>query len=352
MREGGRCAGPVLANLLIQARKADCLVTATDQSVGIRLRVPAEVEASGQALVPAHQLIAILREAPDEQLTLLSDSVSGRVRVEGTASVFELRGGNPASFPSLPSCPGRTFGTIPAEPLGRAVQRTVFAAGKEASRFSRRGVLWEFEPGKVRLVATDNRRLAVAEVPAGGLAGEAAPHATIVPAGAMDLLERLAAEAQDIRALFTERHAFFRATGAALCARLLAGRFPPWRQVLPGAPRYRLELSVDDFLAGVKQAAVLRDRPEARLLLRFQGSGVTLWSRQAGTGRARVEQARALPGVGEPVEVAFNPAYLVELLRALEGEETVRVELQDAEAPALFAVGEEYRHLLMPLRPG
>ncbi len=51
-------------------------------------------------------------------------------------------------------------------------------------------------------------------------------------------------------------------------------------------------------------------------------------------------------------EVAFNPAYLVELLRALEGEETVRVELQDAEAPALFAVGEEYRHLLMPLRPG
>jgi hypothetical protein len=51
------------------------------------------------------------------------------------------------------------------------------------------------------------------------------------------------------------------------------------------------------------------------------------------------------------VQVALDPRFLVEMLRCLEGEETVRLELTDQDTAALFRAGEHYTHVLMPLKP-
>jgi DNA polymerase-3 subunit beta len=342
---------PLLDNLHLQARESDCLLTATDGVVGLRVRAPARVGQAGPALVPARQFIGIARSAPDGELVVFSEA--NRVVVRAAGADFELRGDDPARFPAFPSCPEGPPDEIAAEPLRVAIQRTLIAAGEEASSHSRAGVLWEFGQDRFRLVATDNRRLAVAEVPVQARGGRGRPREALVPVRAMELLGRLAGAAEGpVRVLFGARHLFVRAPGAALCARLMEGRFPDWRKALPAVEeaRYRVVLPVGEFLAGVRQAAVLRDRPEARVLVRFERGRVTLRSRQAGTGRARVRRALVEPAVRQPVEVAFNTAYLTDLLKVLDAEETVRLELRDPEAPALFCSGEDYRHVLMPLR--
>jgi hypothetical protein len=60
---------------------------------------------------------------------------------------------------------------------------------------------------------------------------------------------------------------------------------------------------VAEFPAGVWEAAVLHDRAEARVLVRFEQGRPTLRSRQPGTGRARVRWALIEPCVQQPVEV-------------------------------------------------
>jgi hypothetical protein len=47
--------------------------------------------------------------------------------------------------------------------------------------------------------------------------------------------------------------------------------------------------------------------------------------------------------------LVLDPRYLVELLRRLEGEETVELGLTDADTPARFRAG-GCTHVLMPLR--
>jgi DNA polymerase-3 subunit beta len=346
-----RPVDPLLDNLHLYARDQDCLLTATDSVVGLRVRVPARVGEAGPALVPARQFFGILRATAEEELAVRSED--DRVWVRAGGAEFELRGDDPSRFPRFPACPVRPPEEVPAGPLREAIQRTLFAAGAEASAHSRAGVLWEREPDRFRLVATDNRRLAVAEISMPRPGGRERRRAALVPRRAMDLLGRLAGMSEEpVRLVFGERHVFVRSPGAALCARLMEGRFPDWRKALPGEDqaRYRVVLPVEEFLACVRQAAVLRDRPEARVLVRFERGRVTLRSRQAGTGRAWVRQALVEQAVREPVEVAFNTLYLTELLKALEAESTVRLELRDAEAPALFRIGEGYRHVLMPLR--
>jgi DNA polymerase III sliding clamp (beta) subunit (PCNA family) len=109
-------------------------------------------------------------------------------------------------------------------------------------------------------------------------------------------------------------------------------------------------LPVEEFLAGVRQAAVLSDRVRARVVVRFEGGRATLRSWQDGTGRAWVRRALAQPCASEPVEVAFDPTLLAEMLQALGDEESVGLELTGPEGPVLFRAGDSYRHVLMPLR--
>ena len=55
-----------------------------------------------------------------------------------------------------------------------------------------------------------------------------------------------------------------------------------------------------------------------------------------------------MPFEGEPVQVALNPRYLLQMLQSLE-EETVQMGLTDADTPAMFRTS-SYVHVMMPMK--
>jgi DNA polymerase-3 subunit beta len=167
----------------------------------------------------------------------------------------------------------------------------------------------------------------------------------------VDLLARLAEGGEErVQAVFGPRHASFRVGAATLCARYVEGPFPAWRKAVPPRARHLFPLPVGPFLAGVRQAAALRERENARLLLRFEPGRVTLESRQAGAGQSRVLQP--LPFAGGPVEFILNPRFLVELLKAFDAGDTLLLGLTDRDTAACFSDGDGYTHVLMPVRTG
>jgi DNA polymerase-3 subunit beta len=167
---------------------------------------------------------------------------------------------------------------------------------------------------------------------------------------ALALLGRLAGDQEGpVRVHFGPPEAFFRVGRATLAARLLQGRFPHWQAALPTDGQRVADLAVRALLEGVKQAAVLREPTCARLLLRLEPGRLVLESCQTGAGRIRVAQPTDY--TGKTLALAFNPVHLLELLRALEGEPTVRLELGTPGRAVLFVASDGYRHALMPLGP-
>jgi DNA polymerase-3 subunit beta len=242
---------------------------------------------------------------------------------------------------------------VPAEALARALRRTLFAAGHPTSRYSLHGVLWEVEPDRLRLVATDNRRLAVAEVPVENHGEHLTPARRLLPAAALGLLAKLAADLEeDVQVVLGARQAFFQAGPATLRARFVEGNFPQWRKVIPAQVQVRhiVPVTVGPFLSAARQAAAVREREGGRLLMRFEPGRVTLESRRRGEGRARVR--RILPLSGAAVEVALNPRYLLELLSALEPESTILLGVAGPNAPVVATDGDGYRHVLGTLPAG
>jgi DNA polymerase-3 subunit beta len=98
----------------------------------------------------------------------------------------------------------------------------------------------------------------------------------------------------------------------------------------------------------VRQAKIMTDDESKRVDMTFAAGKVTMTARGAATGSSEV--VLPLPDYDGPeVQIAFDPEYLVEFLRALEGETTVTLEMSDGGKPALFRCGDGYMYLVMPL---
>ena len=138
---------------------------------------------------------------------------------------------------------------------------TLFAAGQRSTRYALQAVLWEVEADRLRLVATDNRRLAVAEVPAEkhGEPFDTVPVRRLLSASALALLAKVAAGQEGrVRVVFGVRQVVFQVGTATLRLHCAEGEFPNWHKVIPERPRYLVPVAVGTFLSAARQAAAVR----------------------------------------------------------------------------------------------
>jgi DNA polymerase-3 subunit beta len=339
---------PILKNIKAVADDGRCTLMATDLELGIRLEVRGlTVQEAGEAILPAQRLVAILRESQDEELSIEADASTCVVR--GQHMEFEMPTEDPSGFPDLATFTEEKYHEVSAGVLREMIRRTVFAAAEESTRFTMTGVLWELEGEEARLVATDGRRLAMAQ----GTATAAGGHTTkgtmpVVPTKAMSLLERnLQDDEEQVRVCLRPNDVLFRTERAIISSRLVEGRFPNYRDVFPKKQTVKVTLGVAPFLAAVRQAAIMVDEETRRLTFTFARHKLTLQAHGATTGRSRVE----LPVEYEAKQIAinFNPHFLIEMLRVLPSEAELLLEMVDGNSPALFRYGGDYSYLVMPL---
>lgn len=339
----------ILHNVKLVAKPERTELMATDlEVVGIRLEVRgAKVEKPGEALLPAARFLSILRELTDQELLLEASSDSCIVR--GQQSEFELPGEDPAQYPDVPGFEGDNSHQIQASVLREMIGRTIIAVAQENARFALTGVMWELDAEKVRLVATDGRRLAVAQ----GVGLMHGKHETkgqtpVVPSKAMTLLERnLTDPDEQVFVSIKPNEALFKTGRAVIYSRLVEGRYPPYREVFPKKAGTKVALTVGSFHSAVRQAAILTDEDSRGVDFSFAKDRLTLKARVADKGRAKVELAVQMEGEG--VQITFDPRFVTEMLRVLDAETPVALELVDANKQALFKIGEDYSYIVMPL---
>lgn len=341
---------PVLKNLKAVVSEDRCTLMATDLELGIRLDVRGiKVDEVGEALLPTTRLISILREATDDEMTIEAGPESCSVR--GSSVEFDMPGEDPAAFPDIPSFNEQKYHEINAGILREMTKRTIFAAAAaEHSRFgATTGILMELEGAQITMVATDGRRLALIH----GAAESTGDHSTkgqmpVIPAKAMLLLERNLTEPDEkVQISLRSNEALMKTERAMIYTRLVEGRFPNYRQVLPTKHAARIPLPVGRFLSAVRQAAIMTDDESKRVVFNFAKKKLTLSARGAESGRSKVEMP--IEHEGKTVEISFDPKFLTEMLRVLTPDATLMLEVTDSATPAVFKDDPNYLYVVVPL---
>jgi DNA polymerase-3 subunit beta len=341
---------PILKNLKAIVEPDRCTLMATDLELGIRLEVRSvRVEESGEAIIPATRLVSILRESSDEELTVEANADACLVR--GKFNEYEMPSEDPANFPDIPTFAEEKFHEVAGSVLREMIRRTLFAVAVGEAKFSATtGVLVELEGDQVKMVATDGRRLALAQ----GSATAHGDHTTkgqmpVLPAKALSLLERNLHESEElVRIAVRPNEVLMKTERAMIYSRLVEGRFPPYQQVIPQKHPLKVPLVVGPFFAAVRQAAIMTDEESKRVVFSFTKHKLTLQARGAGAGRSHVEMPTGYDG--KPIEISFDPKYLTEMLKVLDAETLLTLELLDSNKPALFRnESGSYLYVVVPL---
>lgn len=341
---------PILRNIKAIVEDDRCTLMATDLELGIRLEIRGiKVEEAGDAILPTSRLISILRESTDEEMTI--EGGPDKCTVQGTTNEFEMPGEDPSTFPDVPAFVEEKYHEISAGVLREMIRRTVFAAATEGQvRFgATTGVLWELEDEKVSLVATDGRRLAWTSGPAKAYGGHSSEgQMLVVPAKAMSLLDRnLASPDETIRISMRTNEVLMKTERSMIYSRLVEGRFPNYKQVIPTKHAHRVPLTVGPFLAAVRQAAIMTDDESKRVRFQFAKKKLTLRAQGAESGQSRVELPVEFDGKG--IEISFDPKFVVDMLRVLEPDAALVLELSESDKPAVFRIGSDYVYVVVPL---
>ncbi len=318
---------------------------ATDLDVGVRIRLPeADVAEGGTVLVAAGRLASVLREVQDEETTLTGDE--GGLSLRTGRSQFRLRGDDREGFPEIPTFPEEGRLTVPGETLRNMIRRTAFATAKEAGRYALHGVLFLAQGGQLELVATDGRRLARAVRPLD--ASSDATLRVIVGAKGLSVLDRvMGTPAGDVAIALGERQVLFQVGGTLLVSRLIDGSFPAYEDVIPRTSTGMLRIGAADLAGALRKVQLLTTRDAISVQFEIAPETLTIRSRAAEVGEARVEVPIFYEG--DRLQLGFNPLFLSDALKVMDPAAEVRFEFSDGKAPGKLTDDDAYVYVVMPI---
>ena len=345
---------PILANTLLTATKKgtpQLEIAATDLDLGVRGIHPADVAKAGGITVSARKLFEIVRELPEEPVSLAAHADS-YLELRCGRSRFRLAGTAAEEFPTLPSLQPGTVSRLPAAVLSDMIERTMYAASTDETRYNLNGVYFELldDGARLRMVATDGHRLAVADRPLGTDAAGLAS-GVILPRKALAELKRLVDEedADEIELGVEGASALIRKGEVTLVARLVEGEFPNYRQVIPKASRHRIVVPGEVLTHAVRRVSLVSIERSKAIRLELSPGQLRISSANPDLGEAAEELD--VDYQGAELAVGFNARYLLDCLAAFRSKE-VEVSLEDELSPAVLRPAEDAESLavVMPMR--
>lgn len=320
-------------------------------------------------VVPATRLLSILREVDQDETTLTE--AEGSLAIQSGRNHFRVRGEDARNVAELPVFPSSGGVKLPAAELRAMIRRTVFATAKEAGRFALHGVLFRVADKTLELVATDGRRLARATH---ALSTPVAKEVkVIVGPKALSLLERLVPDdagdhsvgsgsvgsssagsgssgsgsSGTVSVALHERQVMFRVGGALVISRLIDGTFPVYEDVIPKSSAKGFRTEAGALATALRRAALLTTREAMSVQVDVARDLITLRSRAADIGEAKVELPVTYDGPAE--RLGFNPGFLLDALKVMEPQAEVRFEFTNGKSPGKLSDGDDYVYVVMPI---
>ena len=339
---------PILSNVLLRAEEGHLEFTATDLDVTVACKVEAKVAKPGSTTLPVKKLFGIVRELNGEIEIEADDKNIASIR--SGSSFFKIHGLAAEEFPPLPNFKDDKKVALPQENIRAMIKKTSFAVSTDESRYVLNGIFISLKDGKMTLVATDGRRLALVDEEVE--LGEKSTGEFIVPAKAVNELNRLLQATGNVELKFGENQASFalkddKGFSVLLITKLIEGNYPNYKQVIPGEAKERIALVREELLQALRRAEIMTSEKANSVRLTFGKNLLTITANSPEVGEAR--ETIAINYKGKELAIAFNPRYLIDPLTAL-AEDEVYFELIDELSPGVVKINGPFLYVVMPMR--
>ena len=344
-----KSALPILSHILMETGEGSIRLSATDLKVSIECTVECEVIAKGSLTVSSQRLASILSELPEADIVMeLSDS--NVINIECGKIHTRLFSMAPEEFPPI-----RTFEDVEPLLLSQGVlrnilQKTSFAICTDQARYNLTGLLFELKDGVLTAVATDGRRMSLYRENEGIIDG--VDIKVIIPGKMIRELERLLEDEGDVNVYINESSAAFEFGSIRLVTALIEGTFPNYDMVVPQKHDKEAVLCTETFIEAMRRTRTMTNEKFNSVRFKIEEGVAKLSVVTPEVGE--YEEELSIEYSGDPIEIAFNPDFILDVLKQINTESSLLV-LKDAMSPGIIKPGsngesDKYVNVVMPIR--
>lgn len=346
---------PILNNVLLEAADDVLSLTTSGLDLGVRCQVYADVRVPGRITLPAKKLATIVRALPSENIELELHGTC--VSLSSGSAHFEIMGLPAEEFPALPMSADQGRYTIGQSEFLRLLKNVSYAQSRDGNRYILNGVYFSLDEGVLTVVATDGRRLSMMNK---SLGDKVSVPGVIVPSKTIAEVERLLGQGENMWFAFGDNQVIFGISVGAdeksgllgdvtIVSKVIDGNYPNFKQVIPHNTENRVKIDRQLLLESIQRVALVTSENKNSVKLHFMPNVLEISAASAEYGQSHEKIAIAYDG--PEVEVAFNPIFLCDPLKALVQDE-VFFEFKDELSPGVFKTLDSFLCVVMPLRVG
>lgn len=343
---------PVLSNYLLKTSDSHLTVSGTDMDMYISSSVSCSVLEEGSITVNAKRLLSMVRELPEEDITI---SVSNeKVIVSFSQGESSIMGMPADDFPAIREIVDGVIVTVSGNDFIEMVDKTSFSVASDRTRLALTGVYWIITPEMMTMVSTDGHRLSLCEKKNEGETEKSVQAEAIVPPKALTQAARVFSGGNELeKVVFGKGAILFDFGTTTIFSKLIEGPYPNFRQVIPTENTKHVYVSTDDLAAAVRRVSVLSNTLTHQIRISLFPGQMEIATRNMDIG-GESRESLSVRYEGETLNAGYNASFLSDIFRTVDTDEVV-LELESPVSPcivkpAVQKESQEYMYLIMPLR--
>mgnify|MGYP003454855126 FL=1 len=314
---------PILEDFLFDIKSSVLTVSATDLETSISTNFEVQAAEDFKIAIPAKILVNILKELPEQPVTITFDELSFAVELTTDNGKYKLSGENGEDFPKIPLEEDVQVIKMPASILFNGISKTIFAVSNDELRPAMNGVFIQLNESGMTFVATDAHKLV--RFSRNDIQSET-PGSFIIPKKALNQLKSIVPNNDsEVSMSFNKDNVFFHVANVYLVCRLIDQRFPDYNNVIPKENPNLLVISREDLLGTLKRTTIFSNKTTNQVVLKIVGNTLAVSAQDLDFSNEASEQL-SCEYTGEDLEIGFNSKFLIEMLNTISDQE-IRIEL-------------------------
>ena len=345
---------PILNNILIRTGDSKITIAATDTEIGMVADYDAEIITQGDVTVSARKLFEMIREIEGEAVRFESNG-NHRATVTSQKTTYKIPGLTADDFPTVIDDLGEvSFYTIKGQLIEELIRKTSFAMSGDEMRKNLNGVFVETVDtdgnNRLRMVATDGHRLAIANADIEEAAFFKLEEGIIIPRKGLIEIRRFIEDAPDeIYFGVCQGMCIVKTDSTMLRVSLFDAEYPDYKRVIPAEKGVVVTFDKDAILHALRRMSVMSSERYCGVVITLSDGKMVLESTNPDVGEAKEEIEIAYHD--KEISVGYNVKYLIDAIEVID-EKTVIFEIGAGMKPGVVKPAETdaYMCLLAPIK--
>lgn len=342
---------PILDCFCFDIQGTTLTITASDNDTTLTAKAELnECDSDVRFAVNAKTLQDAIKEIPDQPLECYLNTESYELTVEYQNGQYKLMGQSAEEYPTPAiSDETRLEFDLECQKLVPSITRCMIAAANDTLRPQLNTICFDIHSQEVSLVSSNGNQLALTKLAMPELNAEGSYLLGTRPAS---LLKGMLAKAEgNVHFSLGQRTAIVHTEEYSLTSRLVEGRFPNYRSVIPQDNPNIVTVNRLALVSALRRVLVFANAQAVLVKFRLGPNTMNISSQDIDFGKS-AEENMLCDYMAPPMRIAFKGSVLLDLINNIEGDD-ITLKLSDPSragliVPAKQKEGEEVLMLIMP----